>query len=245
MLAAISAAALATFVSPASAGTTLQVGSTPTGVPFTFLDTKTDTIQGMMVDLIEAIAKDNGLGVKIVPMAFSALVPSLTSGKIDVISAAMSATPKRMQVIDFTAPVYSYGEGLIVPAADHKQYDSIQDMRGYRVGVEIGTNYYDQMKKSGVFSAVVGYNSIADIIGDVEAGRIQAGFGDYPILAYQFSHAAIPRVRLVKEYHPYVIGPINIAVRKDEPGLLAKFNASIAKFKQDGTLKAILAKWDL
>ena len=245
MLAAIGAAAMAAFISPAWAGTTLLVGSTPTGVPFTFLDTKTDTIQGMMVDLVAAIAKDNGLRVTIVPMAFSALVPSLTGGKIDVISAAMSATPKREKVVDFTAPVYSYGEGLVVPASDHKTYDSIQDLRGDRVGVEIGTNYYDQMKKSGVFSAVVGYDSIADIISDVEAGRIQAGFGDDPILAYRFAHAAMPRVRLVKEYHPYVVGPINIAVRKDETGLLAEFNASIAKFKRDGTLKAILAKWNL
>ena len=30
----------------------LKVGSTPTGIPFTFLDTKTNTIEGVMVDLI-------------------------------------------------------------------------------------------------------------------------------------------------------------------------------------------------
>jgi len=33
----------------------LKVGSTPTGIPFTFLDTKTNTIEGLMVDLIKAI----------------------------------------------------------------------------------------------------------------------------------------------------------------------------------------------
>ena len=36
---------------PAPAQTVVRVGSTPTGVPFTFLDTKTNTIQGFMVDL--------------------------------------------------------------------------------------------------------------------------------------------------------------------------------------------------
>ena len=32
---------------------TLQAGATPTGVPFTFLDTKTNSIQGVVVDLVQ------------------------------------------------------------------------------------------------------------------------------------------------------------------------------------------------
>ena len=41
----------------------LKVGSTPTGVPFTFLDTKTNSIQGIMVDLIQAIGADATMAV--------------------------------------------------------------------------------------------------------------------------------------------------------------------------------------
>ena len=48
-------------VAPASAQQVLKVGSTPTGVPFTFLDTKTNSIQGIMVDLITEVGKDAGL----------------------------------------------------------------------------------------------------------------------------------------------------------------------------------------
>src|SRR6266540_3652411 len=69
------------LVTPAVAQQTLKVGSTPTGTPFTFLDTKTNTIQGVMVDLITEIGKDAGLNVQIEPMQFSALIPSLTSSK--------------------------------------------------------------------------------------------------------------------------------------------------------------------
>src|SRR4051812_2972811 len=36
----------------ANAQTVVRVGSTPTGIPFTFLDTKTNQISGVMVDLI-------------------------------------------------------------------------------------------------------------------------------------------------------------------------------------------------
>jgi polar amino acid transport system substrate-binding protein len=93
----------------------LKVGSTPTGIPFTFLDTKTNTIEGVMVDLIKEIGKDAGFKVEIEGMQFSTLIPSLTSNKIDIIAAAMYITPPRKEVIDFSGPVYTYGEGLIVP----------------------------------------------------------------------------------------------------------------------------------
>ena len=96
----------------------LKVGSTPTGIPFTFLDTKTNTIQGVMVDLVTEVGKDAGFQVQIEPMQFSTLIAALTSNKIDLISAAMYITPPRKEVIDFSEPVYSYGEGLIVPKAD-------------------------------------------------------------------------------------------------------------------------------
>jgi len=45
-------------------------------------------------------------------MQFSTLIAALTSNKIDLISAAMYITPARKEVIEFSEPVYSYGEGL-------------------------------------------------------------------------------------------------------------------------------------
>ena len=86
------AAVVLTAAMPASAQQALKVGSTPTGIPFTFLDTKTNSIQGIMVDLITEIGKDAGFQVQIEPMQFSTLIASLTSNKIDIISAAMFVT---------------------------------------------------------------------------------------------------------------------------------------------------------
>src|ERR1700737_1418218 len=90
------ALALAT-TAPGSAQQVLKVGSTPTGIPFTFLDTKTNTIQGVMVDLVTAVGKDAGFQVQIEPMQFSTLIAALTSNKIDLISAAMYISPARRE----------------------------------------------------------------------------------------------------------------------------------------------------
>src|ERR1044072_3274762 len=111
---AVVVAAVLANVTGSHAQSVLKVGSTPTGIPFTFLDTKTNTIQGIMVDLVTEIGKDAGFNVQIEPMQFSALIPSLTSSKIDIIAAAMFITPPRKEVVDFSDPIYTYSEGLVV-----------------------------------------------------------------------------------------------------------------------------------
>ena len=230
---------------PSPAQQVMRVGSTPTGVPFTFLDTKTNSIQGIMVDLITAIGKDSGFAVEITPLQFSTLIPSLTSRKIDIIAAAMFATPQRAQVIAFSSTVYTYGEGLIVPAGDKSDYATMADLKGKVVGAQVGTAFVEPLQRSGLFPEVKIYDTIPDILRDVNAGRLQAGFADYPILAYNVAQGGFPGVRLVKSYKASVPGSVAIGVRQSDGPLLARINQSLAKLEADGTVKQILAKWGL
>jgi polar amino acid transport system substrate-binding protein len=231
------------FAGPAFAEQTLKVGSTPTGIPFTFLDTKTNTIQGVMVDMIREVGKRAGFATTIDPLPFSALIASLTSSKIDLISAAMYITPVRQQQIDFSDPIYTYGEGLFVPKKDTKDYVGFDDMKGYAVGVQVGTAYVEPLKK--LFTEVKIYDTIPDLLRDVNAGRIQAGFADYPIVAYNLQQGGFPEVRLVKSYKPTITGSLGIGIRKGQDEMLKKINTALAAMKSDGTIKAILAKWGL
>jgi polar amino acid transport system substrate-binding protein len=236
---------LLALAAPASAQNVLKVGSTPTGIPFTFLDTKTNTIQGIMVDLVTAVGKDQGFAVQVEPMQFSTLIAALTSNKIDIISAAMYITPARQEVIDFSQPIYTYGEGMVVPKGDAKDYATLEDLKGKIVGVQVGTAYVDAFRKTGLFPEVKVYDTIPDILRDVNAGRIAAGFGDYPIVAYNLSQGLFPETRLVKSYKPTVVGSVGIGVRKSDQALLAKINAGLARLEQEGEIKKILTKWGL
>lgn len=245
LIQAAAAALVLTGSVPGLAQQVLKVGSTPTGVPFTFLDTKTNSIQGIMVDLITEIGRDAGFQVQIEPMQFSTLVASLTSNKIDIISAAMFATAARKEVIDFSDPVYTYGEGLLVPKTDTKNYSTQEDLKGEVVGAQVGTAFVDALKKTGLFSEVKVYDTIPDILRDVNAGRLKAGFADYPILAYNLKQGSFPEVRLVDSYKPVVIGTVAIGIRKGDQELLTKINSSLAKLKANGTVDRILDKWGL
>jgi len=239
------AALAATLSAPAMAQQVMKVGSTPTGVPFTFLDTQTNTIQGLMVDLITEIGKDAGFEVQVEPMQFSTLIGSLTSNRIDIIAAAMYITEPRKQVIDFSDPIYTYGEGLFVPKSDTKDYKTLEDLKGLTVGAQVGTAYVEPLQKSGFFPEVKVYDTLPDIIRDVNTGRLKAGFADYPIVAYNLQQGRFPDVRLVNSYKPMVVGSVGIGVRKSDQDLLKRINASLAKLKENGGVKRILAKWGL
>ncbi len=89
------------------------------------------------------------------------------------------------------------------------------------------------------------YDTIPDILRDVNVGRIQAGFADYPIVAYNLAQGQYAGVRLVTSYKPVNVGSVGIGVRKDEQPLLQKINASLDKMKKDGRLAKILTKWGI
>ncbi len=232
------------IAAPALAKDTLKVGVTTTGIPFTFVDTATQKPTGAMVDLAAAITKEIGTDAQFEVTAFSALVPSLSSGRLDLISAGMYATAARREVVDFSDIVYRYGEGMFIKADDAKNY-TFDDLKGETVGTQIGTVFGDLLEKKGIFKEVKRYESIADIMRDVKLGRIKAGFGDQPIVAYQVRKNPELGVRLVPTYKSVQMGDICVAVAKGKPELLTKVNAAIAKLKASGELEKIFATYGL
>ncbi|MBK5009445.1 amino acid ABC transporter substrate-binding protein [Pseudomonas sp. S60] len=240
------AALAASFITgTAFSADTYRVGATATGVPFTFLDVKSNQIQGMMIDSAQAIAKAGGFDVTILQNNFSALIPSLTANKIDIISAAMLKTPEREKVVQYSKPVYQYGEALVVNQDDNGTYTSMDDFKGEVVGAQVGTVFIDELKRRGIYKEVRGYDSISDLLRDLALGRIKAGFADKPILTYQASQGLLKKVRLVDGYKPSLNGEVCLIVRKGDQQLLEQINRGIDAVKADGTLDAIIAKWHI
>lgn len=229
----------------AQAEETLIAGGTPSGIPFTFLDVQTNEITGAMVDVINALGEDMGYEVTVKESAFNALIPSLNSGKIDIISAAMLKTPKRAEVVSFSDDVYPYGEGVVVQGGYEGDIDALDDLEGQIIGAQVGTTYVRQLEEMGIFPEIRNYDTLADMMRDVSLGRIIAGVGDAPIMSYQLNQGRFPDLKLAEDYQQQMVGHIGLAVTQDNPELLAEVNTSLGKLKEDGTLDTIFSKWGL
>jgi polar amino acid transport system substrate-binding protein len=241
---AVVAASLAFGALSAHAGQ-LRVGATAGGIPFTFLDLKTNTIQGMMIDVVTEVGKRAGFEVQVQPMAFSSLVSALTSNKVDLLSAALFVTPAHEQVMSFSDPIYSYGEALIVPKSDGKAYASLSDLNGMVVGAQIGTLYLDALKKANVAKEIKSYDATADLMRDLNSGRIQAAIADSPVVSYYLKQGLYADTKIVSSYQPSIVGSLAIGMRKDETDVRQHIDAALKTMVADGTMQKILTKWGL
>ena len=76
---------------------------------------------GISVELAQGLADGLGRPLVIENISFPGLIPSLKSGKIDVIISSMTATPERAKAVAFSDPYLTAGLAALVPAASTAQ----------------------------------------------------------------------------------------------------------------------------
>ncbi|MBB6427156.1 ABC transporter substrate-binding protein [Sphingopyxis sp. JAI128] len=221
---------------------TVVIGSSPTGVPFSFVDPWTNELTGSMVDAATAVVRDAGFKTETAITPFSALIPSLAAGKIDMIAAAMLRTPERERVVAFSDPIYHYAGALIVRGDDKRIVTNLGQIGTTRVGAQIGSRFIDQLHAAGARN-VSTYESLVDIMRDLENGRIDIGYGDEPILRYQLRVGWRRNVRIVEQFRAPALEELCLVMRLDD-ARLTKINLAIARLTARN-IPAINRKWGL
>lgn len=124
------------------------IGASPTGVPFSYVDPDTNQLTGAMVDIAALLTTRLGLRPQFRIVPFAGLVPSLMTGRIDLIAAAMLRTPAREALVGFSRAVFAYSGGLALRNGTAGHYPDLASLRALRVGAQIGTRFVDQDRKS-------------------------------------------------------------------------------------------------
>lgn len=118
----------------------IVVGISPDYPPFAYVD-QNFAIQGYDLALIQEVGKRLNLPLDIRNMAFDGLINSLILGQIDIAAAAISVTPERDKVIDFTN-IYYVGDDAVLARNDSTiQIAKGTDLANYRVGVQKTSSY--------------------------------------------------------------------------------------------------------
>lgn len=139
---------LLTFISSTSAhaeGKKYTIGTDLTFAPFEFQDSKGKYI-GIDVDLLDAIAKDQGFEVDLKPLGFDSAVQAIQSKQIDGMIAGMSITDERKKSFDFSDPYFDSGLQLAVKKGNDK-IKSYDDLKGKTVAAKVGTESANFLEK--------------------------------------------------------------------------------------------------
>ena len=84
--------------------------------PFEFLDTDTNEYVGVDMDILAAVAADQGFEYEVHNEGFDASMGAVQSGQADAMIAGMTITDARRETFDFSDGYFEDGQILVVPA---------------------------------------------------------------------------------------------------------------------------------
>ena len=230
-------AALALPATATAEGETYTVATDTTFAPFEFQNASGDFV-GIDMDLIRAIAEDQGFNVDIKPLGFDAALQAVQANQVDGVIAGMSITDERRKVFDFSEPYFESGIQMAV-LEDNEDIKSYEDLRGKRVSVKNGTqgsDFANSIKDQYGFE-VVSFADSSTMFDEVKTGNSVAVFEDYPVLLYGIAQGNGFKTVTPKE-DPTGYG---FAVNKGRNAeLLQKFNAGLENLKAQGRYDEIL-----
>ena len=93
---------------------TLRVGAECLYKGTCFLDPDTGERLGYGVDVTNILAADLGVDVEWVDMEWTALIPAIQTGQVDMITQGMTRTPERAFAVTFTDPMEYYPQALVL-----------------------------------------------------------------------------------------------------------------------------------
>ena len=244
---------LLSLAGASSAEQLVRVGYAPFGAPlsslpgatldnYRTLDPNGTLAEGALIDLMNAIAKDGRLQVQFVMVPGTEQIAALNSKRIDL-ALSFGHTDSGIDVSS-TEPLFQDSEALVVKKTDKKRYTTWEDLKG-EVIVACGP-VANAAQRSGIFKEVRVVPICGAVPQAVRDPEIKAGIKGSLIdtLYYQQHGAYEPEVQVSMSYQPKFVVQRRIATRKGN-ALLSTVNTSLAKLRNDGTLKMIFAKYSI
>ena len=229
-----------------SSGGTLLFCSDISYPPEEFYDGTTPV--GSDIEIGQEVATRLGLKADFVNTGFDGIIPALVGKKCDAIISGMNDTEERAKQVDFVDYI-SVGQSFMVQKGNPAGINTLDDIAGKTVSVEVGTSNADFLTTKSDEFVAAGKKAIdikifpkdTDAANALRTNKVDAYFGDAPVVAYYvkttpdafaFGGAAI---------NPITVG---IAIRKDD-ALKAKVQTAIDAMYADGAMLKILTKWEM
>ena len=201
-----------------------------------------DELIGFEIDVAKKLGEDMGVKVEFVPTKWEGLIPSLLTGKFDLIIAGMTGTPQRALKINFTNPYDYSGMNVVI----HKDFAA---------GI---TNYMELDKKDNTIISRVGTTGAALAKETYKNATVRLFPDEGPMVqellngkATALLASAPQPAQLAAKYPDTLVlldenlvqQPICIGVPKGDPDTLAYLNNWITVVRNNGFIQKKVDYW--
>ena len=229
----LSATILATTASFAMAQDVVRMGTEGAYPPWNFINDAGE-IDGFERELGDELCKRASLNCEWVSNDWDSIIPNLVSGNYDTIIAGMSITDERDEVIDFTQ-AYTPPDPSFYMAMS-----ADVDVEGGVIAAQSATIQAAFIAEQGW--TLVEFATPEETVAAVRNGEADAVLAD---AAYLQPIADEDADLVILERTEQIGGGVGMGVRESDGELRAKFDAAIQSMKDDGSLNALIAKWEV
>lgn len=225
---------------PDLGGQELLIGSDTAYPPFEFVN-EDNEIVGFDVDLLDLICEKVNCTATFQTTGFDGIFAALAAGEFDAVASAVTITPERAEVVDFTRPYLNAGQ--ILTTAVGSDIAGPEDLEGNTVGVQLGTTGDIVASEYVAEGDIQRFQTIDLAMVALAQGDVDAVIADAPtsldIVFKQFSdELELVGLPFTEEYY-------GLAVQKETPEITAAFNAAITALAEEGALAELAEKWGI
>ena len=195
---------------------------------------------GIDVELIKAIAEQQGFTITLSNPGFDAALNAVQAGQADAVIAGMSITDARKEIFDFSDAYYT--SNILLAVKTGSPYASYADLKGKTVGAKNGTSSYAFLDEN---AATYGYtlkafDEASTMYDSLNSGSIDALMDDEAVLRYAIQQGREFDTPIPGEPS----GEYGFAVNKgSNPELIEMFNNGLAALVASGKYDEIVQKY--
>ena len=224
----------------------IVVGTDATYAPNEFLAGDGKTVQGMDVDLFNAVAAKFGVTVDYQPAGFDTIILGVTGGKYDMGISSFSVTDERKKSVNMVS--YFTAGTQWVTATGNPKGVSADNACGMSIGVQKGTTQADDLTARSKTCTDAGKPAITLVIqdgqdqvtADLVGGKTVAMAADSPVALYAVKQTSGQLAPLGDTYDS---APYGWVLPKDQTDFANALVDALKAANTDGSYKAALTKW--
>ena len=221
---------------------TLKMAVDTSMIPFVYV--KDNKIVGYDIDIAVRFCEAKGYGLEIVPMSFTAIIPSINTSKCDF-SCSMTKSPERAKTVAFSStPTALSGSCIVIRKSDKEainKYNSLADLAGRTVGIILGANH-DIFASAKIPDVKIEYfNDLSAVTLALQNEKIDAFANTLPTaISMTHEHKDIAYIS-----EPLEVTDTYSAFTNSEKGrkICGEYAEFIKSLWDDGTIKRLADKW--
>ena len=218
---------------PVLAADTVRMATEGAYAPYNFINDAGE-LDGFERELGDELCKRAELSCEWVTNEWDSIIPNLVSGNYDTIMAGMSITDERDAVIDFTQNYTSPEPSAYVALSAEV------DVNNGVIAAQAATIESAYVASTG--ATLVEFATSEETLAAVRNGEADAVLADKGYLTPFVSESD----ELTFAGDDVVLSKgVGMGVRETDGELKEKFDAAIQSMKDDGSLNALIAKWDI